>query len=117
MYKRKKGYIDTQVVGHYKPLNELHRDKIKKYKKDEIRQAIVTKFNNQDIFVLKDNINFSSCTISYRGIWSQQSEEDLLGLGLTKGLLSKLTTMAIQGSHTNWSRWNMMTDRLPTRRT
>ena len=26
--------IDTQVVGHCKPLNELHVDKIKKCKKD-----------------------------------------------------------------------------------
>ena len=109
--------IDTQVVGHYKPLNELHKDKIKKYRKDEIRDAIVTQFYKQNINVLKENINFSSCTISYRGIWSQSSEEDLLSLGLTKGLLSTLTTMSIQGSHTNWTRWNKMTNRLSTRRT
>ena len=55
--------IDTQVVGLYKPLNELHKDKIRKYKKDEIRQSIVVKYYKQDIFVLNENINFSSCTI------------------------------------------------------
>ena len=60
--------IDTKVVGHYKPLNELHKDKIKKYKKDEIRETIVTQYYKQNIVVLKENINFSSCTISYRGI-------------------------------------------------
>ena len=76
--------IDTQVVGHYKPLNELHKDKVRKYRKDEIRDALVTKFYKQDIYVLKENINFSSCTLSYRGIWSQSSEEDLLGI-LDKG--------------------------------
>ena len=100
--------IDTQVVGHYKPLNELHKNKIKKYRKNEIRDAIVTQFYKQNFYVLKENINFSSCTISYRGIWSQSPEEDLLSLGLTKGLLSTLTTMSIQGSHTNWTRWNKL---------
>ena len=99
--------IDTQVVGFYKPLNELHKDKANKYKKDEIRIAIASERK-----VPVDSIKFTSCTISYRGVWSQRSLEDLLSLGLTKGFLAKLTTMVLQGTHTNWTRFNSMTSRV-----
>ena len=108
--------IDTQVVGFYKPLNklhndkplnELHKDKANKYKKEEIR---IPKASERKVPV--DSIKFTSCTIFYRVVWSQRSLEDLLSLGLTNGFLAKLTTMVLQGTHKNWTRFNSMTSRV-----
>jgi len=59
--------------------------------------------------VNQSDIEFSSCTISWRGVWCLASADWLLGMGLTKGLLRGITTRVLQGSHTNWTRWNQIT--------
>ncbi|KAG7196317.1 hypothetical protein KM043_000053, partial [Ampulex compressa] len=58
-------------------------------------------------------VSFTSCTISWRGVWAGLSVEALLAMGLTKRLLQGITTRVLQGSHTNWTRWNQMTIRRP----
>lgn len=97
--------IDTQVVNGATALDESHERKVTYYSGNEhLRQMI-----GQQHDVQPSVIKFSSCTLSWRGVWSQASAHNLMGLGLSTRFLSDITTRVLQGSHTNWERWNKMT--------
>ncbi|KAK7874081.1 hypothetical protein R5R35_004625 [Gryllus longicercus] len=97
--------VDTQIVSGAGSLDEAHRRKCAYYSKNvDVTQKLV-----QQYAVEPKNIQYTSCTISWRGVWSSRSQGDLLLMGLTKTLLSTITTRVLQGSHTNWSRFNKMT--------
>ncbi|KAK7869434.1 hypothetical protein R5R35_008162 [Gryllus longicercus] len=96
--------IDAQIVSGVGSLNEAHKRKCQYYSRNEDITKLVEKYA-----VEPRNVEFTSCTISWRGVWSSRSQGDLLLMGLTKNLLSTLTTRALQGSHTNWSRFNKST--------
>ncbi|KAK2577612.1 hypothetical protein KPH14_012895 [Odynerus spinipes] len=97
--------VDTQVVSGVAPLVDTHQKKVEYYSKN---QSLVS-HSARGLHVGEHCIKFSSCTISWRGIWCSKSADWLLGMGLTKGLLRGITTRVLQGSHTNWSRWNRIT--------
>lgn len=97
--------IDTQIVSGSTNLNDAHKEKIKIYNTPEVKAEIVKTFQ-----IPEQRIRVSSCTISWRGVWSSQSAAYLNEtLKLPKGFLATLTTRVLQGSHTNWTRWNQIT--------
>jgi hypothetical protein len=96
--------IDVQVVSGAGLLNEAHERKVKKYERKDLKEKIRTEYN-----VDEEKIKVTSCTVSWRGIWSSRSASDLRGLGIKTGGLSGITTRALQGSHINWNRFNRMT--------
>ena len=56
--------IDSQVVGCYKPLNLLYREKSDIYNRRDLKKEL-------DLATI--DINFSSVTISWQGVWAIQS--------------------------------------------
>jgi len=102
--------LDAQVVSGAAPLGDAHERKTRYYRDNaSLREAI-----SRESGVQPPDIGFSSCTISWRGIWCLASADWLLDMGLTKGLLRGITTRVLQGSHTNWTRWNQMTSMAST---
>lgn len=102
--------VDAQVVSGANPLVAAHERKVRYYADNATLVEAVSRENG----IQRQDIEFSSCTISWRGIWCLASADWLLGMGLTKGLLRGITTRVLQGSHTNWTRWNQMTAQVPT---
>lgn len=97
--------LDAQVVSGAAPLRDSHERKTRYYAENvSLGEAV-----SRETGVQRPSIEFSSCTISWRGIWCLASADWLLGMGLSKGLLRGITTRVLQGSHTNWTRWNRMT--------
>ncbi|KAK7869437.1 hypothetical protein R5R35_008165 [Gryllus longicercus] len=106
--------IDTQIVSADSSLNDSHQRKRNYYAKNPDEPPKLVEKLGIDL----KNLTFTSCTVSWRGVWATKLQEDLLRMGLTKNLLSSITTRVLQGSHTNWSRFNRMTNmkhRSPTR--
>lgn len=106
--------VDAQVVSGATPLLDAHERKVRYYADnaslvDDSREVAISR----EAGINRSDIEFSSYTISWRGIWCIASADWLLGIGLTKGLLRGITTRVLQGSHTNWTRWNQMTSMVP----
>ena len=96
--------VDAQVVSGATSLDDSHRRKQEYYAQNaDLVQALA-----RDHRVGVEDVLFSSCTLSWRGVWSPGSAEYLMSLGLSKRLLAGITTRVLQGSHTNWVRWNRM---------
>uniref|UniRef100_A0A6V7KNU3 Reverse transcriptase domain-containing protein n=1 Tax=Bracon brevicornis TaxID=1563983 RepID=A0A6V7KNU3_9HYME len=97
--------IDAQIVSGGPPLTELHRKKREKYADNsDLIRLIAERFE-----VHPDDVMASTITITWRGIWCKESEHLLCSLGLTRNSMRGLTTRVLQGSHTNFNRFNAMT--------
>lgn len=67
--------IDAQVVSEQVDLDRAHKKKVDYYK--EIQQDIKTKHNVQ-------TVKFTSATLSWKGVWSANSAQELQNLGLVR---------------------------------
>lgn len=104
--------VDAQIVSGATALDDSHQRKVEKYSATTIRDAAAQVLN-----VPASSVTVLSCTISWRGVWSGKSARALQGeLGIPIGLLAGIATRVIQGSHTNWTRWNQMTSVVPAPR-
>ncbi|CAF4948388.1 unnamed protein product [Pieris macdunnoughi] len=55
-------------------------------------------------------VTATSCTVSWRGIWSPRSYNELSSLlGIDKRSIAEIPVIALRGSHMNWGRFNRMT--------
>jgi len=92
--------VDAQVVGERADLNRAHQAKIAKYK--VLEKTIKEKYR-------VDDVTFTSLTLSARGVWSGQSFEHLLKLGLLKTKDAKIlsTRVLVGGLHmvNAFNRW------------
>lgn len=98
--------IDAQVVSASTSLDDAHRRKVMKYDTPFLKHRV-----SQEFGVMVEDVHVTSITISWRGIWSSLSADQLSSIGL-KGLLPSITTRVLQGSHTNWTRFNKMTSNI-----
>lgn len=108
-----KGYIvDVQIVSGVPPLDGSHARKVDKYNNPHVKRAAA------NILQLPlSAVTVTSCTLSWRGVWSGASAQSLgADLGVPIGLMAGITTRVLQGSHTNWTRWSQMTSRAPALR-
>ena len=96
--------IDAQVVSASGSLDEAHNRKVAKYNTEEVLGGVAERLG-----VAPENVTVASATLSWRGVWSKASHAQLRELGFPEGTLGGLTTRVLQGSHMNWTRWNMMT--------
>lgn len=100
--------LDTQVVTGARPLDRSHREKVGKYMNTpDFVEQVRRRFAAGEA----DSVEGTSCTISWRGIWSKMSAESLREMGIKVDVLSAIATRVLCGSHTNWTRFNAMTGR------
>ena len=97
--------IDVQIVSSEGSLDEAHNRKVQKYESIGDLANLVADYAGVD----HGRVDFSSLTISWRGIWSSASERDMRRYGLTTSQLKQLTTRALWGSWMNWKRFNGIT--------
>lgn len=98
--------VDVQVVSGQRPLDLAHTEKRTKY--GNHGELVVKVAGKLGISV--SNVRATSCTVSWRGVWSPGSFKQLKELlGLKEDALNIIPIMVIRGSHMNWSRFNTMT--------
>lgn len=97
--------LDAQVVGGSGALNLAHEGKKRKYADD----ADLVRLISERVGVPQERVTFSTVTLTWRGVWAPRSYADLISFGIPPGVLGGVTTRVLQGSHTNWSRFNRMT--------
>jgi len=95
-----------QVVSGAIPLGDAHQRKVRYYRDNvSLREAISWE---SGVHLL--DIEFSSCIISWRGIWCLASADWLFGHETDQGAFAghhdQGKSGLLQGSNTNWSRWN-----------
>jgi hypothetical protein len=99
--------VDAQVVSGRIPLNDAHYEKRKKYGN---HVELVEKVAGILGLPGPECVRTTSCTISWRGVWSSKSVKDLKTLlGLPHKACQIIPGLVLRGSHTNWTRWNQMT--------
>lgn len=99
--------VDAQVVSSEEELRVAHERKIEKYRSNNDLVNRVAEHTG----VTQNNVRFAAITISWRGVWSPTSENELRRLGLTTTQLRTLTTRVLWGSWMNWQRFNKITSR------
>lgn len=102
--------LDTQVVSGQRPLDDAHRAKRSKYGKHE---ELVKKVAGRLGLPSAECVRSTSCTISWRGVWSASSVKEMKELlGLDNSVFGLIPSLVLRGSHTNWTRFNQMTSRI-----
>lgn len=99
--------VDAQVVSGCRSLDESHRAKRAKYASHgELVERVASRLGLPG----KECITVTTCTISWRGVWSHSSFEDLRKtLGISVKTLEVLPGLVLRGSHMNWTRFNRLT--------
>lgn len=93
--------IDAQIVNESTDLTEVHKNKVQYYR--SLRDAIKGRYNI-------DNVQFTSATLSYRGIWSKPSAKDLMDMGaIKKKELKIVSTRVLAGGLNPFWMFNRMT--------
>ena len=104
--------VDAQTMSSETVLNVSHERKVEKYRSCEDLADRVADHTR----VPRNSIRFTAITITWRDVWSSQSECEIRDLGLTSGQLRGLTTRVLWGSWMNWRRYNSITTRYTGRR-
>ncbi|GLV39539.1 hypothetical protein CBL_20443 [Carabus blaptoides fortunei] len=99
--------IDVQIVLGAKPLSKLHQDKALKYVDLDVLEYVKT---NLDI--PPEAVSFTSCTISWRGVWVAESYQDLAAMGLPNRTLEDLTTRVLQEQPDHFPQWKVKDSQL-----
>lgn len=98
--------VDVQIVGTAAPLDVAHRRK-KSYYAGNDEVVAYAKSNMEGAPIV------TSCTLSYRGVWSPTSRTDLRGLGVTKGDAGLISVRTLQGSLAVFGAFRRSTSRCP----
>lgn len=99
--------VDVQIVSGQRPLDDAHRDKRTKYGgHEDLVEKVAAKLGLSS----KDKVRTTSCTLSWRGVWSLGSYKELRSLlGLKECFFQIIPSVVLRGSHMNWSRFNRAT--------
>lgn len=102
--------VDVQVVSGQRPLDDAHRDKRSKYGgHGELVEKVADRLG-----LTKDRVDVTSCTVSWRGVWSLGSYREMKKLlGLKETVFERIAVLTLKGSHMNWSRFNRTTTMVP----
>lgn len=97
--------LDVQVVSGYRDLNEAHEKKKRYYAlNNDVIRFVCNYFNLQP-----SDIEVSTVTISWRGIWAYKSYESLRCLNVSHHYMRGITTRILLGSYLNFIKFNKMT--------
>lgn len=91
--------VDAQV-RRCRALERDHKDKVDYYK----NEPGLTELLKQRFRV--DEVSYHSCTLSYKGIWSRASVEELQKLGVSDYCLFEIVTSVLRGSWIGWKTFN-----------
>lgn len=95
--------VDAQVVSEQTDLRLAHERK-KSYYRDSAHAALSSRFPSA-------NIQYTSATISWRGVWSVESADELVKLGVLKrNEMKVLATRALVGGLNCYGTFNKTTD-------
>lgn len=111
---RNTGILDVQVVSGSGLLDRAAIVKERKYADIPDMENSVRLLHR---LPAQQRFQYDTATISWRGVWSRRSAEQLKRLGLPSGLLTSITTRVLQGSHMNFSRFMRMTTTVAKPRT
>ena len=89
--------LDVQVVNGSLDMEQTWRAKIRKYDRNDLRQAV-----SELKGVAPNNIRVMAATLSWRGVWCGKSATELRELGISVGVLRGITTRVLLGSYLNW---------------
>lgn len=99
--------VDVQVVSGRQSLDDAHCAKRRKYGD---HRELVEKVAGILGLPGPEFISATSCSISWRGVWSRGSYKEMKRLiGLPTECLERIPGLVLRGSHMNWNRFNQMT--------
>ena len=101
--------VDVQVVSGAHSLNHSHHLKTAKYRDIPQISSDIACYLGSALQPVHRTVEFTSCTLSWRGVWSSDSADSLKKLGVSRATMHGITTRVLQGSHTNFVRWNQAT--------
>lgn len=95
--------IDAQIVGDNVNLGEAHMQKVTKYSSHALLSSVRSLTGVSQIRV-------TSCTLNWRGIWSQHSADELHRFGILGGKdLKVMAARVLQATYNCFSRYMCMT--------
>lgn len=93
--------IDAQIVNENIDLTQAHKNKVEYYQ--SLKDAIKQRYH-------VDNVQFTSTTLSYRGVWSKPSVNDLIDMDIIKKKELKIvSTRVLAGGLNAFWMFNRMT--------
>jgi len=93
--------VDVQVVKG-SDLNASHVRKVGKYDDDAFRRQVCARYGVVDV-------EYHACTVSFKGVWCQESVTDLKRLGVSEYCLFKIVTSTLRGTWLAWRCFNSVT--------
>lgn len=93
--------LDVQVVK-CGDLNASHVRKMAKYKDQGLERHLIASYG---VGVVK----YHACTVSYKGVWCQESVTDLKRLGVREYCLFRIVTSTLRGTWLGWRQFNSVT--------
>ena len=96
--------VDTTIVSDHKPPDDAHERKVKYYDQPAIRDWCELVSG-----VAADEVKFSACVLTWRGVPSQRSVRELRTLGVTKTNWTLLSVKTLEGGHASYSHFTKAT--------
>ncbi|KMQ90176.1 reverse transcriptase [Lasius niger] len=97
--------LDVQIISGARPLSDGHDRKRSYYANNADLLARISAL----LQVPVRNLDVSTVTLSWRGVWARESAAVLTSLGVSKAVLRGITTRVLKGSYMNFSRFNQTT--------
>lgn len=98
--------VDAQIVSGRQSLDGLHREKRYKY---GTHVELVERVAEMLELTGPECVTSTSCTLSWRGVWSPASYKSLRHVGLAEAALTNIPSLVLRGSHISWTRFNQVT--------
>lgn len=93
--------LDVQIV-RCSDLDTSHVVKVGKYQVPELEAAVKNRYS-------VDKVVYHACTLSFKGVWCQQSVMDMKRLGVSEYSLFKVVTSTLRGTWLGWRQFNRVT--------
>lgn len=97
--------LDVQIISGARPLSDGHIRKRNYYADNADLLARVSSL----LQVPVRNLEVSTVTLSWRGVWARESAAILTSLGVSKAVMKGITTRVLKGTYMNFSRFNQTT--------
>lgn len=101
--------VDVQIIGDQRDLDQAHRQKSEYYSRNADLSEKIKQQTSCEV------VEFTSATLSWRGVWSAESAEKLLRLGIiSKSHLKVISSRVILGTYMVYNIFMRSTGRTTT---
>jgi len=97
--------IDVQILSGARPLSDGHTRKRQYYAGNGQLLGQIASL----LQVPETGLSVSTATLTWRGIWADESAATLRSMGISSAVMRGITTRVLRGSHTNFTRFNQTT--------